>query len=395
MPIETGLRVLLVEDDHAFATFLSTALSTDAGGIGLSTVGRLSTALDRVRTLDTDAILLDLNLPDSRGLATLEAMLPVAGRVPIVVLTGIDDTGLANDAVRLGAQDWLLKGQLDPQLIQRSLRYAVERKKLTDGLVRAQKLEVVGRLASGVAHEFNNVLTAIIGSSQLIELADEESARRGGLDLLRRAAHQGTALCRQLLSLARTPPAVDSVVCTSTLIDNATVLLQAVLPAAIELEIGAVADLPIRIDAGQFDQLLLNLALNARDAMTEGGVLRISVSGETGGPIDAAPGRFDSSDAPPAPEPAYAVVRVSDTGVGIDPLVVQRVFEPFFTTKADTGTGLGLAVCAAIAERFGGTIRVESQPGLGTTFFVRLPVAATPPSHTMARIQVGADGPQC
>ena len=129
--------------------------------------------------------------------------------------------------------------------------------------------------------------------------------------------------------------------------------------------------MPVRLDPGQFDQLLLNLVLNARDAMPEGGTLRISVTAETRTRPAAEP-RMGGQD------PLCAVVRVSDTGVGIDPSITPRLFEPFFTTKGTTVTGLGLAVVAEIVDRFGGAIHVESRLGAGTTFAVSLPAASEP-----------------
>jgi two-component system, cell cycle sensor histidine kinase and response regulator CckA len=363
-----GLRVLLVEDDAAFAAFLGIALGAGPEPAVVHAVGDLMGALERIRQVSPDAVVLDLNLPDSEGLATLRAILAAAPQMPVVVLTGVADVDVARQAMQLGAQDWLIKGQLDPDVVQRALRYAVERKHLTDRLVQAQKLEIAGRLANGVAHEFNNVLTAIAGSAQLVEEAADEDARASALDLLRRAARQGIALSRQLLSLARNPPINAAVVSTAGLIDSGRLLVQAVLPSTVQLEVGPVADVPVRLDPGQFDQLLLNLVLNARDAMPEGGTLRISVTAEAA--HAAGEPEWVSQD------PLCAVVRVSDTGVGIDPSIRPRLFEPFFSTKGARGTGLGLAVVAEIVDRFGGAIHVESRLGAGTTFEVSLPAAS-------------------
>ena len=246
----------------------------------MQAAGDLIGALEQIRRASPDAVVLDLNLPDSEGLATLRAVLASAPQMPVVVLTGVADVDIARQALQLGAQDWLVKGQLDPDVVQRAVRYAVERKHLTDRLVQAQKLEIAGRLANGVAHEFNNVLTAIAGSAQLVEDAADAEARASALDLLRRAARQGIALSRQLLSLARNPPVNAAVVSTAGLVDSGRLLVQAVLPSTVQLEVGPVADVPVRLDPGQFDQLLLNLVLNARDAMPEGGTLRISVTAE-------------------------------------------------------------------------------------------------------------------
>ena len=365
-----GLRLLLVEDDEAFSAFVTTALAVGGDPIELRAAAELAAALGHLRDVTPDAVLLDLNLPDSQGLATLREVLAASPDVAVVVLTGLDDADVARAALKLGAQDWLVKGELDPALIHRAVRYAVDRKTLTKSLVQVQKLEVVGRLATGVAHEFNNVLTAILGSAQLIDEAADAEGKRAALDLLRRAARQGTALSRQLLSLARNPPNNDAVVPVSSLIDNALGLIQAVVPSAIQLVVGSIVEAYVRLDPGQFDQVLLNLVLNAKDAMPEGGTLSISVVGgrATVGPsvVDALKGGD-----------GFATFLVSDTGTGIEPSLLPRLFHPFVTTKGDKGTGLGLAVVAEIVARFGGAIQVDSQRGSGTTFAIILPVSAS------------------
>jgi signal transduction histidine kinase len=143
-------------------------------------------------------------------------------------------------------------------------------------------------------------------------------------------------------------------------------LVQAVLPSTITLEVGPLADLDVAVDPGQFDQVLLNLVFNAKDAMPAGGRLGIRVDQEVG-PADVVRPAWEGHDR------TCAVLRVTDTGLGIDPDVLPRLYEPFFTTKGRTGTGLGLAVTAEIVERFGGAVRVDSRVGAGTTFAVWLP----------------------
>ena len=363
------LRILVVEDDPAFAGLLQAAFAFGAEAGTLRRSGSLAGALRVLRETEFDAVLLDLNLPDSEGIGTLRRVLEAAPHMAVVVLTGVAAGGVASEALRLGAQDWLVKGALDPEVIQRAVRYAVERKRLTDGLLQAQKLEVAGRLATGVAHEFNNVLTAILGSAQLIDAAADAAARQEALDLLRRAARQGAALSRQLLSLARNPPRNAAILSAQLLIESALPLVQAILPASIELIVGPLADVDVEIDTGQFDQMLLNLVFNAKDAMPEGGTLQLRVDQELGPPPAPLP-RADGS--------SCAVFRVIDTGRGIDPTVLPHLFEPFFSTKGWKGTGLGLAVSSEIVERFGGAIHVESRVGAGTTFAVWLPTVDPP-----------------
>jgi signal transduction histidine kinase len=173
-----------------------------------------------------------------------------------------------------------------------------------------------------------------------------------------------------LLSLARNPPNNDAVVPVSSLIDNALGLIQAVLPASIQLVIGEIVEASVRLDPGQFDQVLLNLVLNAKDAMPEGGTLSLSVVSGQSVIGQTTIGTVEPVD-------SRATLLVSDTGTGIEPSLLPRLFEPFVTTKGAKGTGLGLAVVAEIVARFGGAVQVESRRGLGTTFAIILPTSTS------------------
>jgi signal transduction histidine kinase len=365
-------HVLLVEDEPAFVTFCETVLATADEPLRLTSASSLAAALEAIHHAQPDVVLLDLNLPDSTGLATLGEVLAAAPHLPVVVLTGLADPGVPHEAVRLGAQDWLGKDRVDPELLPRTLRYAIERKRLANQLLQAQKLELAGRLATGVAHEFNNVLTAIVGSAQLFQDASDPEAREAAMELVRRAARQGTALSRQLLSLARNPPRNEAILPIAQLVKSGLALVQAVLPSTIALDVGPLADVDVAVDPGQFDQVLLNLVFNAKDAMPDGGRLGIRVDEEVG-PADVVRPAWEGHDR------TCAVLRVTDTGLGIDADVLPRLYEPFFTTKGRTGTGLGLAVTAEIVERFGGAVRVDSRVGAGTTFSVWLPAVEPPP----------------
>jgi signal transduction histidine kinase len=364
-----GLRVLLVEDDPAFVEFLSTSLDPAATGLELTIARRLGMAVSALANGQFDAILLDLNLPDSEGLPTLRQMASIAPHMPIVVFTGIDDPRQAHEALRLGAEDWLTKGAPDPELVVRAVRYAVERKRLTTRLVRLQKLEAVGRLAGSVAHEFNNVLTAIVGNAAFAESAAEDEARAGALREIQHAAMRGAVLTRQLLGVSRpqasSPPNAD----VNAVVETVRSLFQAVLPRRIELRVAPMARLRVALASEQLEQILLNLILNARDAMPGPGTISITAR-DIGFPLSE---RFGRDEARVRHEPAWVRIEIQDTGRGIAPDVLPRIFEPFFTTKGASGSGLGLAISKELIEHAGGRIHAESSPGEGATFIVDLP----------------------
>ena len=238
-----------------------------------------------------------------------------------------------------------------------------ERRDLEEALVQARKMEAVGQLTGGVAHDFNNLLTVILGNIELIQ-------RRSGDDhplarhvaAVRQAAERGGALTRQLLAFSRRqrldPVTVDII----DLVREFTPLLRQAVGEAvtIELEIGD-APLWVHVDAAQLESALLNLAVNARDAMDTGGVL--SISARVAASADGAP---------------MAIISVHDTGPGMSEEIASRVFEPFFTTKeVGKGSGLGLSQVYGFVRQSGGEITLHSNPGQGTTFEIRLPATAT------------------
>jgi signal transduction histidine kinase len=245
-----------------------------------------------------------------------------------------------------------------------------ERQRLEAQLLQAQKMESIGRLAGGVAHDFNNLLTAIKGYSELAleALADEQQARHD-LREIQKAADRAAALTRQLLAFARKQIINPQVIDLGDLIRNIESLLRRLIGEDIELDIRVGRDpVCVKADPGQIEQLILNLVVNARDAMPEGGKLTIETA-SAARDVDDMYGQ-----AGVAPEASTAVLTVTDTGMGI-PLEMQaHVFEPFFTTKEPgKGTGLGLATCYGIITQHDGQISFSSEEGHGTTFKVYLP----------------------
>ncbi len=251
------------------------------------------------------------------------------------------------------------------------IRDISERKNLEDRVQQSQKLEAIGRLAGGVAHDFNNLLTAILGYAELLlHGLPPGDPTREGLEEIKRAAERAASLTQQLLAFGRKQLLQPAVVDLNALVHETQKMLRRLIPEDIEIRLELDPDTrPVRADPTQTQQVLVNLVLNARDAMPRGGVIIISTGNdhlsrsEVRRWSDVRPGH-------------YAVLTVSDTGCGMDPATLARVFEPFFTTKVQgKGTGLGLATAYGIVKQSGGHIEVESEPGQGTTFRVYLPVA--------------------
>ena len=244
-----------------------------------------------------------------------------------------------------------------------------ERKRLETQLLEAQKLESIGRLAGGVAHEINNSMTGVLGFTDLAtQGAQDDPALLSDLREIRRAGERVAGITRQLLTFARRQVSLRAAVDPARLVLGQQRALQAMLGEQVHLEIQVAAVLPpVRVDVAQFEQVLINLVLNARDAMPTGGTITLEVNAEW----LAAPRTVGSVVLPAG---SYVHLTVADAGVGMSADVMARLFEPFFTTKdVHKGTGLGLAVCHGIITQHGGAISAESLPGSGSTMHVWLP----------------------
>jgi PAS domain S-box-containing protein len=251
-----------------------------------------------------------------------------------------------------------------------------ERERLETQLRQAQKMEAVGRLATGIAHDFNNLITVLLGySDDLLESVSSDSESLKSVQEIRRAAERAAALTQQLLAFSRRHAAIAEVVDVNTTVSNMESLIRRLVGPDIRVEISLAPRLDsIRADAAQIGQVLMNLAVNARDAMPDGGVLAIETANVELG--------SEHLEAIPGP---HVMLAVRDTGVGMPDEVRRRVFEPFFTTK-DTGrgTGLGLSMIQGIVRQSMGCIAVESEPGKGSTFRVYFPRAEDAPARRPA-----------
>jgi PAS domain S-box-containing protein len=259
-----------------------------------------------------------------------------------------------------------------------------ERKQLDDQLRQAQKMEAVGNLTGGIAHDFNNLLTVIIGNLDLLreDVAGDVEAEQK-IDTIAQAAERGADLTRHMLVFSRRQPLQAEEIDVNTLIAGTTRLLSRALGGNIAVTLRTGADLPpVLVDSAQLETALLNIAINARDAMPTGGALTIATR----------LAHFDAEYAAHHPEVAagaYVLIAISDTGTGIPPDVVERIFEPFFTTKpTGQGTGLGLSMVYGFIRQSGGHVKVYSEVGHGTTFKLYLPLATGPASNATARSSV-------
>jgi len=257
------------------------------------------------------------------------------------------------------------------------------RRLLEEQFRQAQKLEAVGRLAGGVAHDFNNILTAIMGHAQFLKMRIPPSERAAAdVDEVLKAAARAAALTRQLLAFSRQQVLDPQGIDLNTVIADLEKMLRRLIGEDVDLVIQRAANLGLTTaDRGQIEQVVMNLVVNARDAMPEGGRLTIETANVeigqelTGGSIQLAPGR-------------YVMLAVSDSGIGMTPEVRARAFEPFFTTKeVGQGTGLGLSTVHGIVTQSGGSIDIYSEAGHGTTFKIYLPLAESQSSTVSAQAE--------
>jgi PAS domain S-box-containing protein len=260
-----------------------------------------------------------------------------------------------------------------------------ERVELELQLLHSQRLEAVGQLAGGIAHDFNNILTSVLGFSQfLIDQLPEESPHRADALEIYRAGELAAALTRKLLAFSRRQAVRPEVLDLNRAIEESSHLMGRLLGEDIRLELETRArPALVSADPGQLEQVVLNLAVNARDAMPHGGNLRIRSS-----EVNLASGLPHAHGV--VPPGRYVLLSVADEGVGMTPEVLEHVFEPFFTTKGVRGSGLGLSTVYGIVKQSGGYVVVQSVPGAGTTFDLYLPATEAAPASASANRPLGA-----
>ena len=394
-PTGAIIRVLIVEDSAADADLMLRALR-QAGFEPVyervETAGAMRAALVGHQW---DVVLSDFYLPSFDARAALALRQETAPDVPFIVVSGSVGEDTAVGVMHAGATDYVMKDRLQrlAPAITRAMQAAAVRResqRLQDQLLHSQRLEAVGRLAGGMAHDFNNVLTAVLGSIELLLLdTPPDRPHREELDIIRDAAMRAKDLIRRLLAFSARQVLQPTVLDLNRLVTDIGKMLRRLIGEDVKLENALAPELgAVRVDAGQIEQVLVNLAVNARDAMPKGGNLTIRTADVL----------VDGKGDPPAPAiPAgrYVLLGVSDSGIGMGDEIREHLFEPFFTTKPrGKGTGLGLATVYGIVRQSGGYIAVDSAPGRGATFRIYLPRVDAPldPTGRPGRVRAPAVG---
>jgi len=418
-------KILIVDDDETSRYVKAHVLTRH--GYGVSEATRGAEALKSIEAERPQLVLLDVRLPDANGIdlcRTIKARHPGT----VVLQTSAAFTNVSDRVAGLegGADSYLIE-PIEPEelvaqvgsllrlsraeqelreinelleervaertreLIEANRRLALEaeqRARMEEMLRHAEKLDALGQLTGGIAHDFNNLLTVVLGNLDSLEqwLAGVEPKLDSAPKLLagaRRAAQDGALLTRQLLAFSRRDALRSEVIDPGRAVGGFEQLLRNALGERISLTLTLAADCwPIRVDRSRLEAALLNLAINARDAMPGGGSLRLTMRNRQVDAPSALPSQVAlAADAPPGD---YVEISIEDTGCGMTEAVLQHAFDPFFTTKdVGHGTGLGLSQVYGFVRQSGGFLTVESKPGAGTRFDLLLPRAEPAPKATV------------
>ncbi len=382
--MRTAIRLLMIEDsedDSALLMLLLRQAGYELHAERVDTGPALALALDE----KWDIVISDHSMPNFSGNEALKMVRGHDTEVPFIFVSGTIGEDVAADAMRIGAQDYVMKSNLKRLVpaVERELREAEdrrERKRLDRRVQQLEKFEAIGRLVGGIAHDFNNMVGAILGWAEMGR--DEATAGSRTDDRFRKICEQSLRagkLTGQLLAFAGGQILQPRKLNLNALVQEEMSLLSRIIGDDIKVRVDVEPALHVTVaDGSQIEQVLMNLCLNARDAMVGGGEMSIQTRNVE---LDAKFCREHAFDKPGS----YVLLSVSDTGTGIDSSTIDHIFEPFFTTKAQgKGTGLGLATVYGIVKQHGGFIYASSTQGAGTCFRVYLPSKVGAQEHLEA-----------
>jgi signal transduction histidine kinase len=373
------LRVLIIEDSERDAAILIRELKRAGYELTCERVESENAMTKALATQTWDLVLSDYALPQFNALAAVRLVAKADLDLPFIVVSGSVGEEAAVELMREGAHDFLFKSKLTRMIpvIERELREAGRRAQHRDIQARMrqmEKIEALGQLTGGIAHDFNNILAVIVGMTELVATSVASDPKVSAMvKQIDESAERGAQLVQRLLTFARKRPLETRVLDLNATVDRVTSVLERTLGEHIVLESAAAKDLwPALADPSQLEDALLNLAVNARDAMPKGGRLVIETSNVhldedyVAQNADVVPGN-------------YAAIVVTDSGTGMSPETIEHVFEPFFTTKeVGRGTGLGLSMVYGFVKQSGGHVKVYSEVGHGTCVKLYLPKATQP-----------------
>ncbi len=379
------MRFLIIDDNPYDRELIMRKLQNEFSDTTYVEISRQEDFDEAMAQHDFDVVLVDYGLKWTNGLEVLKKLRTRFPDLPIVMVTDTGNEEVAAEGMKAGLSDYVLKKHLQrlPYAVKESLekvRLQKERIGLEEQIRQAQKMESLGLLVGGIAHDFNNMLGGISGYAQLgLSQMNRDDPLYDHLTHIREIAKRATRMTRQLLAFSRQQTLEPSDVNLNTVIAHLLDFLSKILPEHINFEFAPDPALKtVSADASQIEQVVMNLCINARDAMPNGGKLLLKTQNvllderDAGAYGGVGPG-------------SYVLLTVTDTGLGMDEQVRERMFEPFFTTKEPgKGTGLGLSVVHGIIAQHNGFIVVDSEIGKGTTFNIYFPVVDRVAVHTEA-----------